>query len=142
MASFFISVLAVLVNLLFFAITQALGEGYLIPLTETYRETIAMPTFMVMIATLVPSILAAMLYDFLYKKNPKASIQSFVSISLTALVISFGGPMDLPGAGFQTKLLLSGMHLMAAFIIIGGLLIYHRINSKSPQKEGNKKIPY
>jgi len=133
----FISVLAVLANLLFFAITQALGEQYLIPITETSKEAIAMPTVMILIATLFPAILASLLYISLYKKNSKTSIQSFLAISLTALLISFGGPMDLPGAGIRTKLFLSGMHLMAAAIIIGGLLINHMVNAKSTEKEGN-----
>ncbi|HBG74208.1 MAG: hypothetical protein A2X25_03810 [Chloroflexi bacterium GWB2_49_20] len=125
-----ISIISVLANLLFFALTQALGELYIIPLTEIPLNSGPMPVFMVILATFIPAILAAMLYSFLSKIAPNSTLPPFLSVAGTALLVSFGGPLDLPGAGMQTKLLLSAMHIIAAIIIVGGLLIFHSQKKK------------
>jgi hypothetical protein len=125
-----ITVLSVLINLLFFALTQALGEQYIIPFTESTANAAPMPVLMVVIATAIPALLAVLLYGFLSKFTPKAILPSFLSVAITALLVSFGGPFDLPGAILRTKLLLSSMHMIAAIIIIGGLMLYHTQNKK------------
>jgi type IV secretory pathway TrbL component len=53
-----ITVLSVLINLLFFALTQALGEQYIIPFTESTANAAPMPVLMVVIATAIPALLA------------------------------------------------------------------------------------
>jgi hypothetical protein len=130
-----ISIVSVLANLLFFALTQALGEQYIIPLTESSTNSGPMPVFMVILATLTSALLATMLYSFLSKIAPNATMPPFLSVAGTALLVSFGGPLDLPGAVMQTKLLLSTMHIIAAIIIIGGLLIFHWQKKKTLVKE-------
>jgi hypothetical protein len=126
-----ITVISVLANLLFFAFTQALGEQYIIPYSETITNTEPMPVLTVALATAIPALLGILLYSLLKKFLPNALLPSFLSIAVTALLVSFGGPLDLPGAVLQTRLLLSAMHLIAAIIIVGGLLIFHSKNGKA-----------
>ena len=56
----------------------------------------------------------------------------FLSVSITALMLSFGGPFDLPNASLQTKILLSGMHLLAAGIITAGIFLMSHKDAKVP----------
>lgn len=119
----FVSVIASLANILFFFVTKSLGEQYLIPLTESSIEVTPMPYFIIPIVTLTPAIFATLLFAFLNKLSPRNTVSPFLSISITGLIISFGGPLDLPGVGLQTKLLLCAMHVIAGIIIIGGLLV-------------------
>jgi len=130
-----ISVTSVLANLLFFALTQALGEKYILPLNENPVQSEPMPILMVILATAIPAILATFLFGFLHKVTPLSVLPTFLSICFTALLISFGGPLDLPGTGIQTKILLSSMHVIAAIIIIGGLIIFHSRNKITTETE-------
>jgi hypothetical protein len=130
---FLISIVSVLANLLFFALTQAFGERYIIPLTNLPAGSEPLPVLMIILATIIPAFLATLLYVILYKIVPKAILPSFISITGTALLVSFGGPMEIPGLSSQTRLLLSSMHFIAAVIIIGGLLLFHRQNKKASE---------
>jgi hypothetical protein len=121
----FISVLSVLANILFYELTKTLGEQYLIPITDSPITSEPMPLMMVILATFFPALLAILLYRVLNKFSPKAILPPFLSICVTAFLISLGGPLDLPGATIKTKLLLSSMHIIAGSIISGGLLIFH-----------------
>jgi hypothetical protein len=56
----------------------------------------------------------------------------FLSVSITALILSFGGPFDLPSASLQTRILLSIMHVIAAGIITPGILFMSHKNVKVP----------
>jgi len=125
----FISIISIIANLIFFAFSKALGEQYLIPLTESPTITSPMSVVMVILATLLSALLATVLYSLLTKIVPNATLPPFLSITGTAFLVSFGGPMELPGTLMQTKILLSLMHIITAFIIIGGFYIFHR-NSK------------
>jgi len=125
-----ISVISVLTNLLFFAFTQALGEKYVVPLTVSPTETGSIQLVTVILATFIPAVLATFLYSFLHRIAPNATLPPFLSVAASALLVSFGGPFELPEVILQTKLLLSTMHIIAAIIIIGGLIIFHGKDKK------------
>lgn len=125
LAGILISLCAVMINILFYTTTQVFGVQYLIPLGSDATRTIPMPFPTVIILTVAAAILATLFYWVLSKVAPRNILPPFLSVSLTALLVSFGGPMQLPGASLQTRLLLSAMHLLASGVILGGLLIYH-----------------
>ena len=56
----------------------------------------------------------------------------FLSVAVAALILSFGGPLNLPAGTLQLKILLSGMHVIAAGIITGGILLLSHQNVKIP----------
>ncbi|MFH2038613.1 MAG: DUF6069 family protein [Chloroflexota bacterium] len=120
-----ISIISILANLIFFALTKAFGEQYIIPLTDVASITGPMPVVMVILVTFLSSLLATALYGFLNIITPNAILPPFLSITGTAFLVSFGGPMELPETVMQTKILLCMMHIIAALIIIGGFYIYH-----------------
>lgn len=122
-----ISILSVIANLLFFALTKALGEQYIIPLTDPPVAEGPMSVTMVILATFFSAMLATGLYAILARIAPNATMPPFLSITGTALLVSFGGPMELPGTFIRTKLFLSIMHVIAAVFIIGGFIIFHRL---------------
>lgn len=121
-----LTISSILVNLIFFSLTKALGEQYIIPMTEAPTVTGPMPVFLVILATLLAALLVTGLYGILAKVAPRATLPPFLSISATAFLVSLGGPMELPGTHIQTKLLLSTMHIITAFILIGGFVIHNR----------------
>ncbi len=129
-----ISLISILANLIFFALTKAFGEQYIIPLSDVPMVTGPMPTVMVFLVTFLASFFATALYCLLAKITPKAILPPFLSITGTALLVSFGGPMELTATLMQTKILLSMMHIIAALIIIGGFYIYHRQLQNSTTK--------
>jgi len=59
-----------------------------------------------------------------------------VGIHYLPLFFPSGGPFDLPAATMSTKILLSGMHVLAAGIITTGILFMSHKNSKSPEIPG------
>jgi hypothetical protein len=113
---------AVLAALVYYGVTKALGEQYLLPLAGSASHFSPMPVLMPVIAVLVPGLLAAVFFAFLLRFARKPATV-FLSVAITALILSFGGPFYLPGAAMQTKILLGGMHLLAAGIITAGILI-------------------
>ncbi len=129
---FFISIIAILANLIFFAFTKALGEQYSIPLTESPTDKSPLSVGMLILITFLSALLATGLYSLLAKIAPKATLPPFLSITTTALLVSFGGPMELPGTIMQTKILLSVMHIITGITIIGGFYFYHK-NSNIPR---------
>ncbi|HKZ44535.1 MAG TPA: DUF6069 family protein [Anaerolineales bacterium] len=128
-SGFLITCTATAVNLLIFNLAHAFGENFIIPISEYSPVKEPMPVLLVVVATIIPSILAIILFAFLTKFAPKSVMPSFLSVSLTALLVSFGGPFSLPETGFQTKLILAAMHIMTAIIIVGGLVGYYKIRS-------------
>lgn len=121
----FISIITILTNLIFFAVTKALGEQYPIPLTETANATSPLSVAMIIQATLISVLLATGLFSLLTRIAPNAVLPPFLSITITAFIVSFGGPMELPNTLIKTKILLSVMHIITAVIIIGGYYIFH-----------------
>jgi hypothetical protein len=122
---------AILANLFYYAMTKALGEQYLMPLGGGSFYLSPMPILMPVIVTLIPGLVAMVLFGLLlrYARRP-ATI--FLSVSLAALILSFGGPFNLPAATMQTKMLLSGMHIIAAVIITIGILLLSHTDAKIP----------
>lgn len=115
------TVAAILATLMYYSLTKAFGESYLIPLEGSSSHFSPMPVSMPVVAILIAGLLAAVFFGLLmrFARRP-ATI--FLSVSLAALLLSFGGPINLPAASMQTKILLSGMHIIAAAVITGGIL--------------------
>ncbi len=116
------TIAAILVNLLYYAVTKALGEQYLMPLDGSSSHLGPMPILMPVVAILIPGLLATIFFGLLIRFSRRPATV-FLSVSVAALILSFGGPFNLPGASMQTKILLSGMHVIAAGIITGGILL-------------------
>ena len=120
------TVAAILTNLLYFAVTKALGERYILPLDGDSCHFSPMPVAMPVIAILVAGLLATVFFGLLIRFNRKPAT-AFLSVAVAALILSFGGPFNLPAASLITKLLLCGMNIIAAVIItVGILLMSHR----------------
>jgi hypothetical protein len=124
---------AIVANLIYFAATKAFGEEYLMPLdgagTRLGPLPIALPVIVILISGLVASIFFAILIRF----SPKPATV-FLSVAITALILSFGGSFNLPTAALQTKILLSGMNILAAVIIAAGILWLSR-NKNNPSSK-------
>ena len=133
-----ITILSILINLLFFAISHVFSEKFNIPITDSLSNFAPIPVQMIVLATGVPAILTMVLYIFLKKVLPHSFITSFLSVTITAFLVSLGGPLDIPGAEIKTKILLGSMHFISAIIIIGGWMIFYFQNKKIV-KEGNNK---
>jgi uncharacterized membrane protein len=90
-----------------------------------------MPATTFMVAILIAGLLATVFFGLLirFAQSPGTI---FLSVAVTALILSFGGPSSLPAATLRTKILLSGMHVIAAVFITGGILLLSRKNAKVP----------
>ena len=128
------TIAAILVVLLYYAITKFRGEQYLMPLDGKSAHLGPMPFVMPVVAILIPGLLATLFFGLLIRFNRKPATV-FLSVSVAALILSFGGPFNLPAASMQTKLLLSGMQVIAAGVISGGiLLISHKDSLPDPSQ--------
>ncbi len=123
------TVAAILVVLLYYAFTKALGERYILPLDGDSSHLGPMPVVMPVIVILIPGLLATVFFGLLIRFNRKPATV-FLSVAVAALILSFGGPINLPAAPFQTKILLCGMQVIAAGIITGGVLL---LSHKDPK---------
>ncbi len=123
--------LAILATCLYYGVTKALGEQYLMPLDGAGSHVGPMPVLMPVITTLIPGLVACIFFGLLIRFSRKPAIM-FLSVSLAALLLSFGGPYYLPGVSLQTKILLSGMHVVAALFITGGILLICHKDVKVP----------
>ena len=118
---------AILAGTAYYALTKALGEQYRIPLNGTSSQLVPMPVLTPIVTILVSGLLASGFFGLLLRLARKPATV-FLSVSITALILSFGGPIYLPSAATQTKLLLGGMNVLAAVIITGGILwMSHKI---------------
>jgi hypothetical protein len=113
---------AILASLLYFAVTKALGEEYIMPLDGNSSHLGPMPVLMPVIAILIPGLLATVFFGLLVRFNRKPATV-FLSVSVAALTLSFGGPSNLPDASLQTKILLCGLQVIAATVISSGILL-------------------
>jgi hypothetical protein len=113
---------AILANLLYYGVTKAFGEQYLVPLDGSISHPGPMPILMPFIAILIAGFLATIFFGLLVRFARRPATV-FLSVSVAALLLSFGGPFYLPSASMQTKILLSGMHVIAAVVITGGILL-------------------
>jgi hypothetical protein len=125
------TIAAILVNMLYFGVTKALGEKYLMPLDGSSSHLSPMPAIMPCVVILVTGLVATVFLGLLIRFTRRPAIV-FLSVSAAALILSFGGPFNLPAASMQTKILLSGMHGIAAGIITGGILLMSHKDAKVP----------
>lgn len=116
------TLLAVLVNLLFYGVTKALGQQYILPLDGGSSNLGPMPILMPIVVTLVPGLLATVLFGLLMRLA-RSPVVVFLSVCVAALILSFGGPFNLPSASLATKILLSIMNVIAGGIITAGILV-------------------
>lgn len=127
------TIAAILANLLYYCVTNALGEHYLMPLEGANPQLLRMPVLMPVVLTLTAGLLATFFFAMLIRFSRRPGIV-FLSVCLTALLLSFGGPFNMPAAVMQTKILLSGMHVLAAILITGGILLTSSTNTEFHQK--------
>jgi hypothetical protein len=112
---------AALANLAYYLISRAFGERFIMPLDGNSAHIGPMPLLMPLVATLVPGLLATLLFGLLIRFSRKPATV-FLSVCVAALILSFGGPSSLPAATVQTKILLTGMQVLAAGVIVAGIL--------------------
>ena len=120
---------AILVIGLYYAVSKALGEQYLLPVEGNSSHFSPMSVTAPAIATLAAGLVATVFFALLIRFARKPETV-FLSVAVTALLLSFGGPSSLPGVTMQTKILLSGMHVLAAVIITGGIILLSREKRK------------
>jgi ABC-type transport system involved in cytochrome c biogenesis permease subunit len=120
---------AFLVNLMYYGLTKALGEQYLMPLEGSNSLSSPMPVSMLGLVILIPGLLATIFFGLLVRFTRRPATV-FLSVSLAALLLSLGGPVNLPAASMQTKILLGGMHIIAAAVITGGILLMRNNEAK------------
>ena len=114
------TITAIGANLLYFAATQASGEKYLMPLDGMGSHLAPMPVTLPVTVILFIGLAATFFFGLLIRFARKPGTV-FLSVAITALILSFGGSFSLPSAPLQTKILLSGMNVIAAGIIAGGI---------------------
>ena len=122
---------AILADIAYYALTKALGEQYRMPLDGNSSHLGPMPVLTPILAILIAGLLASIIFGLLLRFARKPATV-FLSVSVTALILSFGGPFGLPAATMQTKILLSIMHVIAAGIITAGILLMSHKNDKVP----------
>jgi Family of unknown function (DUF6069) len=122
---------AILAVLLYYGITKSLGEQYLIPI-DGVSSLHPMPVLMPVIVILIPGLVATVFFGLLIRFS-HAPATVFLSVCVAALILSFGGPTNLPIASWQTKILLCGMNIIASAIITGGILLLSRQETQNPR---------
>jgi hypothetical protein len=119
---------AILADMAYYAITKAHGEQYRMPLDGYSSHLGPMQLITPVLAILIAGLVATGFFGLLLRFYRKPATV-FLSVSITALILSLGGPFDLPAATTQTKILLSGMQFIAAFVITAGILFMSHQNS-------------
>ena len=113
---------AVLADALYYLATKAAGEPYLIPYDASGKHPpIPLPLIDIIVVVTIAGLFASAFLALLLRFS-HAPVIIFVSVALTAFILSLGGPFDLPGAPLQTKLHLGILQLLAAVILTGGIL--------------------
>ena len=125
------TVIGIGANFVYFRVTQAMGEPYLIPLDANGSRFVNLPAALPMLGAAFGGLLATVFFAILLHTVRKPVIV-FISVAITALILSFGGSLGMPVTGGQTKLYLSGMNMLTAMIVVGGILLLGR------EKAGHK----
>ncbi len=133
-AGLFATMIAVVANLLYYWITKGSGEAYLVPLDANGTQLVPMPAALPVIGALFIGLLATIFFWLLIRRVRKP-VTVFVSVGITALILSFGGPFGMPGTDLKTKILLSGMNVLTGVIVVGGILLFGRVKNKSTKLE-------
>jgi len=119
------TILAVVAVLVYYSITKAFGENYLMPLTSDATLLHPMPPAMPLVAVLIVGLLASLFFGLLVRFSRAPAIV-FLSVAIAAVVLSFGGSLYLPVSALHTKILLNGMNILAGVTIAGGILLFSR----------------
>jgi len=123
-----VTLLASAGTLLFYFITRALGARYFAALGGPGQPAGMLPISFIVIPVAAAAAGASLLFALLLKIS-RAPLPPFLSISVMALLISFGGPLSLTGTTpLSTKLLLAAMQILAAVMIVAGILGFSRKN--------------
>ncbi len=112
-------------NVIYYLASKALGEKYLIPLDQNGSQFAPMPVLVPLVGALIAGLLATFLFGALLR-TARQPVTVFLSVAITAFILSLGGPFGIPAAALHTKLLMSGMNLVTAIILIAGILVFSR----------------
>jgi hypothetical protein len=123
------TLLTLLVNFLYFIITKATGEQYLIPLDATGTHVNPMPPLMFILPTILVGLAATIFFGLLIRFSRVPAIV-FLSVALAAMILSLGGPSSLPNTSLKTQLLLVGMNLLTGAFLTVGIPLLSRTNAK------------
>ena len=112
--------LAVAGNLLVYAIARfAAGQALLMPPTPVVPESAPLNVIAVVLASLIPALVAGVVY-WLLSKFTRNGRRSFLILSVFIFLLSLAGPLTLP-VTFATQLTLNLMHIVAGAAIVGAL---------------------
>jgi len=114
-------IVAAAANTGLFLLLHALGVDFMIqPDPAAPAASISVPSFGV--ASFVPALLAGGLLMLLGRFTTKAR-RAFVVIASAVALLSLAGPATIGGAGAATRVALMVMHLLAAAIVSGALML-------------------
>lgn len=113
--------LAATANTALFLIGKAAGVAFLAPVNGPAAPLVALQPFNVIMLSLLPALVAALLLAGLarFTQRPQAI---FLVIAAIVLLVSLVPDWALPLDSLATRILLSLMHLVAAMLIVGALL--------------------
>ncbi len=112
--------IAATLNLLLYFGAKAAGVN-MVAQYDPSAGTSTLPAAMVVVATIVPALVAIGLLAAMNRFLLKPS-RAFTVLAGLGAVLSMGGPATLAGADGATKAVLAVMHLIAAGAIAGALL--------------------
>jgi hypothetical protein len=113
------AVAAAIANLLvFFVARELLDISFVIPYEGSDSTPEPLPAAMVIIASAIPALIAAMLLGLL-ARWARRSLRIFQAVAVVALLLSLGGPLTLDDVATSTRVALIVMHLVAAALIVG-----------------------
>ncbi len=112
-------VVASLGNLLLYIVARAAGVPFLISPQPGSSDLMTLPVAMVVIATIVPALVAALILAALARFT-RTPLRLFQIGSVLFLIVSLIMPMTMSVA-LSTRLVLALMHVIAGAAIIGGL---------------------
>jgi len=119
------AIMAGFANLLVFFLSKLSGIDVFIPQQFGLTQLVPITLGPVILATIIPAFVAGLIFWFLRKFFPKRAMENFWIISMGFLLLSFGGPMELP-VPLGNKLILTSMHIVAALFIVGTLYNYDK----------------
>ena len=99
---------------------EAIPSGFVIPGPGT-----PLTLGMVVGSTVVPALVAGVVFALLgrFTRRP---VRNFVVLAAVLLVLSFITPLTIPGAPLSMILAMELMHVVAAVVIVGGLVVLAR----------------
>jgi hypothetical protein len=123
-AGFITAGAAVVANVLVYVLAGALGVAPLVRMGGPAAPLEVMPVAPVIVVTLVPALVATALFALL-NRFTRRPVAWFVGIAAVVLALSFGPTLALP-IPVASQAVLSLMHIVAAAVTVGGLIILTR----------------